>query len=121
VADVAAAVAIEDVDDDRSLGLDHLEAMRPNDPTELVADRPVAEWVESVVAPGFVLRPRQADHALTVEVALELRGEGQLAEQEAPDGRVELAVGQVADDKMEVSAIKLGLELEHEPRVAREA
>ena len=59
----------------------------------------VAEGVVAPMAAVLELAPQHAGHPLGVEIALELGGEAELAEHEAPGGPVELGARQVGHEE----------------------
>ncbi len=82
---------------------------------------PVAERIVPTMATfleELVLHP---GHPLRVKIALELRGEAELAEEVAPGRPVEAGTRHVGHQERHLLALELVVQVEHQPRIAGEA
>jgi len=84
-----------------------------------VALAAVAKRVVAAVTTGLEQRALHLGHPLAVQIALQLGGEAQLAEQVASRGAVEAGAGQVGHQQRDLAPLQLVLQVEHQPRVAR--
>jgi hypothetical protein len=105
---------------DVSLALHDREGPRPDDRAFGITNRLVAERIHSRVTTGLKDGAGEADHALRVEIALELGGQGELAKHVPPDRAVPRRVGHCRNPNGDRAALEFRLERKHESRVARE-